>query len=106
MPDHAHALAEGTRDDANFVGFVSMLKQRSAYDYSRVCPRRLWQEGFFDHVLREEESKIGIASYIIHNPVRAGLCTSVLDYPFVGSQRYTIRELIDAVQIRPRRSRP
>jgi len=106
MPDHAHALVQGLREDSCFVKFVSMFKQRSAYAYRSANGHRLWQEGFFDHVLRDDESLLGVAAYIVNNPIRAGLCRTLAEYPFLGSSRYTIRELIDAAQIRPGRSRP
>jgi putative transposase len=86
--------------------FVAMFKQRSAFDYRKPRKARLWQEGFYDHVLRDDEPAIGVAAYILHNPVRAGLCATIGEYPYLGSQRYAIEELVDAIQIRPRRSRP
>ena len=107
MPDHMHALVEGLHDDADFKRFAAMFKQRSSFDYKKVRRARLWQEGFYDHVLRDDEPAIGVAAYILHNPVRAGLCATIADYTYLGSQRYTIAELIDAIQIRPdSRSRP
>lgn len=35
-----------------------------------------------------------VARYIIENPVRAGLVKSALDYPFVGSQVYELKDLL------------
>jgi putative transposase len=106
MPDHAHALVAGQCHDSDFVRFVSMLKQRSSYRYRQTTSRRLWQEGFFDHVLRDDESLLGVSAYIVNNPIRARLCANVSEYPYLGSSRFTIQELIDAVQIKPGRSRP
>lgn len=109
MPDHMHALVEGLRDDADFRRFVPMFKQRSAFDYRKVRHARWWQEGYYDHALRDDEPPIGVAAYILHNPVRVGLCATIAEYPFLGSQRYTIQELMDAIQIRSNgrpRSRP
>jgi putative transposase len=107
MPDHMHALVEGMSEDADFCRCVDMFKQQSAFEYKKVRRTRLWQEGYYDHVLRDDEPTIGVAAYILHNPVRAGLCSTIAEYPFLGSQRYTIQELIDAIQIRPNsRSRP
>ena len=37
-------------------------------------PKPHWQEGFFDHVLRSEESYAEKWEYVRLNPVRAGLC--------------------------------
>src|SRR6266478_5236097 len=49
-----------------------------------------WQEGYYDHVLRDEEPTIGVAAYILHNPIRAGLSRTLEGYPLLGSDRYTL----------------
>jgi REP element-mobilizing transposase RayT len=106
MPDHLHTLVEALSDDSALLKFVTMFKQRTAFEYRRATGKRLWQEGYYDRVVRDYEPVFGIAAYILHNPIRAQLCTRVSDYPFLGSDRYTIAELIDSVQFRPGGSRP
>ena len=54
----------------------------------------LWQDSYYDRVVRAEEDLGGIARYIIENPVRAGLVKSPLEYPFVGSTVWPLKELI------------
>jgi hypothetical protein len=41
-----------------------MFKQRSAFAHGRLDRRRLWQEGFFEHVVRREEDFEAIAPYL------------------------------------------
>jgi hypothetical protein len=48
-------------------------------------------------VLRNEDESMGVARYILENPVRAGLVQSPLDYDFSGSSRYSVHEILDAV---------
>ena len=55
----------------------------------------LWQDGFYDHVLRREEDSLAIAAYIVANPVRAGLVKSVTEYPYSGSALYSLHELAE-----------
>jgi REP-associated tyrosine transposase len=43
-----------------------------------------WQEGFFDHVMRSEESCDEKWEYMRQNPVRAGLCGQPDDWPYQG----------------------
>ena len=43
-----------------------------------------WQEGFYDHALRDEEALIGWMSYMYRNPVRAGLVDEAFLWPFRG----------------------
>jgi putative transposase len=100
MPDHLHALVTGVRPDSDFRRFVAMFKQRSAFDHIGRRSGRLWQEGFYERVLREDEALEGVAAHIIGNPLRAGLCDVFGDYPHLGSNRYTVEELRAAVQIR------
>ena len=100
MPDHMHALVEAERDDADFRRFVSMFKQRSAHDHLGVHAGRLWQANYFERTLREGDDCEAVAAYILANPLRAGLCDRFGDYPYLGSSRYTIDQLHEAVQMR------
>jgi REP element-mobilizing transposase RayT len=101
MPDHLHALLDGTRQDSNFRKCVSMFKQRSAFAHVRRHERPLWQDGYFEHIVRREEAIESIAAYIVANPIRAGLCTAAGEYPYLGSDRYTIDQLREAIQLAP-----
>lgn len=97
MPDHFHGLFESLACDCQFTKFVNMFKQRSAFRYGRSHCRRLWQEGYFDRVLRDTESTLDVVAYILANPVRAGLCDEPRAYPHVGSSVYAIEDLCEAV---------
>ena len=46
--------------------------------------RRVWQEEFFDHVLRSTESYRQKWEYVKENPVRARLVKKFDDWPFQG----------------------
>jgi REP element-mobilizing transposase RayT len=113
MPDHVHALTEATRGDSDFRRFVSMFKQRSAYEHRRRFGGALWQESFQEHTLRSDQQLEPIAAHIVGNPIRAGLCSEIDNHPFLGSSRYSIEQLRDSIQIvpfrkgrRPRRAGP
>ena len=43
-----------------------------------------WQEGFFDHLLRSEDSYAQKCIYVYMNPVRANLCGRPEDWPYQG----------------------
>jgi hypothetical protein len=73
----------------------------SGFHFKRSRSRRLWQEGYFDHVLRAEEATIAVVRYIVLNPVRAGLCTDAKTYPLHGSSCYTLSELLTATDWYP-----
>ena len=96
MPDHAHLLVEGVDDASDLRRFAKLAKQRSGGVHKRKTGQLLWQEGYFERVLRDDDSGRDCARYIINNPVRSGLVQSPLDYPYLGSQEWLIEELIEA----------
>jgi len=97
MPDHLHLLIEGVRDDSDARKFITKGKQCSAHAYAKKFGKRLWQPFGYEHVLRTNEKAVIAARYILQNPVRAGLVRTVLEYPFVGSQTYDIKEIIEGL---------
>lgn len=83
MPDHLHWLMslDAGKLLADVIGGV---KRYSAVVINRLPGGSLspvWQRGFHDHALRNEESVIDVARYIIANPLRAGLVKRIGDYP-------------------------
>jgi hypothetical protein len=60
-----------------------VTKRWSAEQVNKELSRTgaLWQPGFHDHAVRAEEDLRALARYVIQNPVRAGLATSVRQYP-------------------------
>ncbi len=100
MPDHLHLLVAGTADDSNAKPFIARAKQYSGFHYKRARGSKLWQRYGFEHVLRTEELTLVVARYILDNPVRTGLVERVEDYPFVGSQVYSLAELLEGIAFR------
>ena len=82
MPDHLHWLVQ-LQQDHSFSTIMQSMKSRSSHDINRLLGRtgKVWQSGYHDHGLRMEEDVKGIARYIIANPIRAGLVSSVMEYP-------------------------
>jgi putative transposase len=85
MPDHFHALAEGVAPESDLLLFVQNFKQASSYDYSKGEGIPLWQKKFYDHILRANDSPEAVSWYIRMNPVRKGLCSQPIQYPYSGS---------------------
>ena len=86
MPDHVHwlvtlgnlPLEDLMRDTKSHSGFYV---KRHIEQQGGNAPKAIWQEGYHDHALREEEDILEVARYIVMNPVRAGLVRSVREYP-------------------------
>jgi REP element-mobilizing transposase RayT len=94
MPDHLHALATGRTESADVKKAIDVFRRQSAYHYKRRWCRRLWQDGYFDRVLRSEESTPSVVRYIVANPVREGLVREPGDYAFLGSSDHSLEELL------------
>ena len=99
MPDHVHLLIEGTHPVAEFRDFVRIFKQRSSFVWKHRNGTALWQRSYFEYVLRDDEDTIGVAKYILENPVRGNLVQRPEDYPYLGSMTMAVRELLYSVQI-------
>jgi putative transposase len=97
MPDHLHILVEGINPNSDLKKFIKIFKQRTAYWYSREessAGNKLWQPGYYDHVLRKEEDTAEVMRYILDNPVRKGLVANYLDYRYSGSPVFDIKEIL------------
>jgi putative transposase len=101
MPDHVHILGIGCDGCDDLDVFVKRAKQMSGYYGKRMIQRRVWQDGYYERVLRDSEDTRLVAAYTLNNPVRKGLAKAPQDYPLSGSGVYTMEELIDFIQIRP-----
>ena len=101
MPDHVHLLVEGLDEHADLRRFAKMAKQRSGASHAMSGFGRLWQEGYWETVVRLDEDARKIVRYVFDNPVRAGLVTSPRDYPFLGSYAWTLDEILAANERRP-----
>jgi REP element-mobilizing transposase RayT len=79
MPDHIHALLSFASDKP---------MSRVIGDWKHFHARKhgiIWQEGFFDHRLRDDERGEQLTAkinYIRQNPAAAGLCANAEDWPW------------------------
>ena len=101
MPDHVHVLVEGTREDSDFLKWLDLFRQLSAYWEKRRSGQVVWQEGYWDYTLRDEGAVRGIASYIVWNPVEANLVPRPEQYAHVGSERSSVVELAAVPSLKP-----
>jgi putative transposase len=90
MPDHVHFFCRPTLDAVTLSMFVGKLKERSAKRMKTTgLPGHLWQAGFFDHILRSDESYSEKWEYVRQNPVRAGLVQTPEEWPYYGHVHFT-----------------
>ena len=72
MPDHVHVLATGTAEDSDLRTFITRWKQLTGYAHKQRANEKLWQGGFYEHVLRAEEDRAAVIRYLLENPLREG----------------------------------
>ena len=84
MPDHLHFFVAGP-NEFNLGNWVGTLKRTLAKAFPKTDSRDpVWQRGFFDHLLRSDESYAQKWEYVRENPVRAGLVSDAQEWPYAG----------------------
>jgi REP element-mobilizing transposase RayT len=83
MPDLLHLFVRG---DQSFVlaTWVKGLKRTISKRFPSKSQKSFWQPGFFDHLLRSDESYAQKWEYVRQNPVRTGLVKLAEDWPYQG----------------------
>ena len=81
MPDHVHLFVRGGQLFLHSQ-WVRMLKRHLSKSISGEAPH--WQAGFFDHLIRHNESYAEKWDYVRENSVRAGLVDSADKWPYQG----------------------
>jgi putative transposase len=85
MPDHLHAfvcIPPGAVGLSEWLKSMKNVMSKCWRHRGMAAPH--WQKGFFDHLLRSDESYTEKWRYVRDNPVRAGLCVTADDWPYAG----------------------
>ena len=92
MPDHLHILISleeaytkrvGAFGERTLQNWISAFKRHTSRMVVQRCDiKPLWQNNFYDHVVRREESLVEICEYILNNPVRKGIVSTWGEYPY------------------------
>lgn len=98
MPNHVHALFNFGHQISNldehrlslyadnYVQLdkvMHLIKGGSAFQVNRLLGRsgKFWAKDSYDHYIRNEEEWLEVISYILNNPVKAGLVEQWEDWP-------------------------
>ena len=83
MPDHLHWLIV-LQGNTTLAALMHSVKGSSSRQINQLCGTNqpVWQNGYHDHAVREDEELVNVARYIVANPLRAGLANKIGDYPF------------------------
>ncbi|HAG81828.1 MAG TPA: transposase [Cyanobacteria bacterium UBA12227] len=88
MPDHVHLLIQPfLKTETEFWSIGSILHSIKSYSAKQI-PQvmrhigKVWQDGRYDELIRDEKEFQNKWEYIRQNPVKAGLSNTPEDYPF------------------------
>jgi len=82
MPDHLHIV--GQLGECTLDKVMHSLKSYSARGLAVAgVATPVWQKGYYDHGLRDDEDYRSRVEYVLQNPLRAGLVRRVEDYPYI-----------------------
>jgi putative transposase len=82
MPEHLHLV--GQLGESTLAKVMHTLKSYSAYRLALAgVETPVWQEGYHDHELRDDEDYRTRVRYVLQNPLRAGLVRRDEEYPYV-----------------------
>jgi putative transposase len=91
MPNHMHFFVRGG-NDFKLAQWANGLKRAMSVSLGATKKRPLWQPGFFDHILRNDESYTQKWAYVRENPVRADLVLRADDWPYQGESAFIDRK--------------
>ena len=98
LPDHFHWLMKVDDSSENFSKIMHSIQRNSTLNYKRAhnnqTPIKIWQRGFWDHMIRDENDLERHFDYIHWNPVKHGYIVKPEKWPYstygewVGSGYY------------------
>ena len=102
MPDHLHALVEARSEPSDVEALMKRFTQATGFAYRQHTRQSLWQPGYHERMLRDDEASDAITRYILENPLRAGLSRTIGEYPFAWSDVYDLESLFTDGKARPK----
>ena len=92
LPEHMHCVIELPRNDtdfalrwrlikANFSKALPRTEKRSAIRRKRG-ERGIWQNRYWEHLIRDGKDFAAHMDYVHINPLKHGLVTRVIDWPY------------------------
>ena len=90
MPDHIHWLMQ-LASSQSLSNVIKAVKSKASVQLGQP----VWQAGYYDHAIRKDEDIVGIARYIVANPIRAGLVTTLgCDLSIIVGAQFIARTLM------------
>lgn len=83
MPDHLHLLLSPTERSGSLIDVIRDFKSYTTR-MAWLCgwSGRLWARSFHERAVRSESELVEVCTYMLANPVKAGLAEAAEDYPY------------------------
>ncbi|PLX61328.1 REP-associated tyrosine transposase [Sedimenticola selenatireducens] len=103
LPDHLHCIWTLPPDDHDFSTRWRLIKSRFSRYYrerrssgrvhavSGIECQPVWQNRYWEHLLRDEEDYRRHLDYIHYNPVKHGYTKSPVDWSWSSFRRYVLK---------------
>jgi putative transposase len=98
LPDHLHCIWTLPPGDADFATrwrlvktwFTKHCRLRMPPNHARTSKREqaVWQHRYWEHLLRDEADFVRHVEYIHYNPVKHGLVSSPIQWPYSSFRGY------------------
>ena len=102
LPDHIHCLWTLPRGDTDFATRWRLIKTRvtqrcgEMFGNNQLLTERrktkrqgsLWQNRYWEHLIRDERDFASHLDYVHWNPIKHGLVKHVADWPYSSFHRY------------------
>ena len=105
MPNHAHIVLTPADREAGLPPWgldriFQSLKGYTAKSGNQMLSRsgQFWQREYYDHLIRDDDELAWYVNYTLHNPVTAGLCNDLLDWPWSNAAEVYGADVEDALQ--------
>ncbi|WP_274571111.1 REP-associated tyrosine transposase [Neisseria leonii] len=86
LPDHMHIIWRLPDGDGNFSERWRQIKRRTQFQLGSSV--KLWQNRFWEHLIRDEKDFEHHFDYLHFNPVKHGYAQTVADWQFSTFHRY------------------
>ncbi len=89
LPEHFHFLVDVKSTSISDIlqriklSFSFKFRQKQGFEYGKV-----WQSGFWDHVIRNESDMNNHINYIHFNPVKHGMVRRPFDYKHSSMRKF------------------
>lgn len=96
LPNHLHALWTLPKGDTDYSTRWRLIKSGFSRSLPASTPRRVWQDRFWEHTIRDDDDYRHHVEYIWFNPVKHGHVERVGNWPHSSFHRAVRQGLVAA----------